>query len=405
MRDIRQRPSLWQHIRSWDNGSKSTRRLTTGPILVSDAAVAHEVFSRPSNYVAESAFLRTRSYDPLPQEHRGKVISDLMAAIEAHPPSTLRLNSDALPTGRWLRTQSWGIRLMRTLYADALAFERSPAIDQLIDRFVERKTIRDDVWGTYRRLGDRERSELHTAMGRELEVIRRATRTEAGPQTDLAGRIACLDLPLPPIERGELFFRLVQSVVAFTGAALEMATYVATTTPDIADDFRAGRSRKHILELQRVYPTAWRLARRAAVRHQLGDVDVSPGDEIIVATSTVHRAVEHWASGNAYCPQQWEDASMTRPMAYFPFGRGRGMCPGRNVAVDVLEETLTWLHRRYSVEVRGDLMARPYVRSILSAPTCKVRFTMLRAPTGGFPVAAGQPSAVFFTGVPQGQQL
>lgn len=373
MRKVGQRPSLWQHIKAWDqnNGDQVTpRQLASGPVLIRDSDTVHGVLSSPEYYVDESAFLRTRSSDPLPRDTRYQVISELMDAIEENPPAWGTVDEATFPERRWLRTQSWGIRLMRGLYADALAKSRSAEANRLIDQFINRKTIQDDLFGGYRRLEGEARDTLHYRMGEVLEAGAQEPRSD-----DLFGALAHLDFPLPTIERGELYLRLVQSVVGFTGAAIEMAVYKAHRSSDLKSAFARGNSKNHLRELQRVFPTAWRLTRTVKETHSLGPIEVHPGNEIIVATCTVHRSSQNWEEAGKFLAHRWSDPNAARSRSYLPFGRGRGMCPGRNVAFDAIEGALKYIYNNYEVRMKPHWFARPYVRSVLSAPTCKMRFT------------------------------
>jgi hypothetical protein len=358
MRRFDQRPSLWTHIKGWDKQaaeSSGPRRLATGAILVADSASVHEVLSHSELYLEESAFLRTRSFAPLPRQARSDVISMLMTSIDTHPPTWAQVRPGDLPVGRWLRTQSWGVRLMRGMYRDALAHDRGEAVDKVIDDYVERKTIRDDLWGQYRRMGPTERDGLHMRMGRELESPARDPRED-----DLFGKLANLDFALPTIEKGELFLRLVQSTVAFTGAAVEMAAWEASGKEERKRAYASGSSKSEIRELLRIFPIAWRVTRTVKEPHSLGGV---------------HRTDPSWERPLEFDSSRWDDPATVRSRAYLPFGRGPGMCPGRNVAVDVIEHALGHIYGLHHVTVRRTAWPRPYVRSVLSAPTSRIKLT------------------------------
>jgi hypothetical protein len=373
MRRIDQRPSFWTHIKGWDKqAAKSNvpRRLATGAVLVADSASVHEVLSHSELYVEESAFLRTRSFTPLPRQARADVISMLMTSIDTHPPTWAQVHPGDLPTERWLRTQSWGIRLMRGMYRDALAHDRGEAVDRVIDDYVERKTIRDDLFGQYRRMGPAERDDLHMRMGRELESAVRDPRED-----DLFGKLANFEFPFPTIEKGELFLRLVQSTVAFTGAAVEMAVWEASGKEERKRAYASGSSKSEVRELLRIFPIAWRVTRTVKEPHSLGDEDLKVDDELIISAATVHRTDPSWERPLEFDASRWHDPAVMRSRAYLPFGRGPGMCPGRNVAVDVIEHALGHIYGLHDVTVRRTAWPRPYVRSVLSAPTSRIKLT------------------------------
>ena len=371
MTGLIQRPSLWHHIQAWDGepGETGARRLLTGPLLVTDRDLAHQVLVGAERYREQSAFLRTRSFDPLPGPVRNTVIKGLMTAIAAYGRDPAAVPRHVFSGRRTVRTQHWGIWWMRYLFRNALAFDRPPAIDSCIDQFVRRKILGDDVGGRFRRMNPKDRDDLHNRAGLEIE------RAAAGTgHNDLVDVVAGLDFDLPTIERGELYVRLVHSVISFTGTALEWAVLLAATRDDFRSDLRAGRDvRRYLLEAQRLYPTAWRLVRVAATDHEIGGEPVTAGDDVIIATATLHRSADSWPDSKEYVPCRWARPDLARDRAFAPFGRGRGMCPGREVAFDAIHESLQWIFDNHTVTAGGRAWRTPYVRSIVAPPKTRIR--------------------------------
>lgn len=368
-----QRPSLYRHIENWNidsADSRQPRKLVSGPVLVQRPADINDCLTQPELYVSQSAFMRTRNYDPLPAEVRSQLTRELVASLNSHDLDWEGALSGYFKESKWVTTQSWGIRFVRGLHAGALAPQDSDDIQALIDRFVTRKTIGDDIAGGWNRLRPRPRDALHEAMGAALMRL-------SDSQQTVAHSVAYLDFPLTRIERGELFCRLVQSTVAFTGSALEFATYTAAADDRMATAFREGHAEPEILELQRLYPTAWRLSRVAATDHEIGaGYEVGSGDEIILSTASAHRDPDYWADAGQHCPERWDDESQARTKAFMPFGRGPSSCPGRSIAMSTLQTALHRLFRDYTVSRMGWMLARrrPYVRAVLAAPFCWARF-------------------------------
>jgi hypothetical protein len=363
---------LWHHIQAWDGepGASGARRLLTGPLLVTHGDLAHQVLVGAERYREQSAFLRTRSFDPLPGPVRNTVIKGLMTAVAAHDRDPAAVPRHVFTGRRSLRTQEWGIWWMRYLFRNALALDRPPAVDACIDRFVQRKILGDDVGGRFRRMNPTDRDELHNRAGAEIE----RAAGGAAARNDLVDVVAGVDFDLPTIERGELYLRLVHSVISFTGTALEWAVLLAATRDDFRSDLRAGRDvRQYLLEAQRLYPTAWRLVRVAATDHEVGGEPVTAGDDIIIATATLHRSADHWPDSKEYLPCRWARPEMARERAFAPFGRGRGMCPGREVAFEVIHESLRWIFDNHTVTVGRRAWRTPYVRSIVAPPRVRIR--------------------------------
>jgi hypothetical protein len=368
------RPTLWSHIRSWEkkaSDSPGAFRLATGPLVVVDRDLARTVLLDSESYLESSAFLRTQTYFPLPPDARRVAISGLIRVLGVQPAKSPAELAGFVPVGRWLPNHAWGVQFMRRYFADVLAYRRGSRLEGLIDDFVAGKTIGDDVAGRLFRMPDDVRDALHRDVTAELD------RAEVNPTEprDLVDVVGSLDLDLPGSDRGELYLRLLQSIIGFTGTALEWAVILADKYPEFAAALRSGADcRAFLMEAQRLYPTAWRLLRQARVDHQIGGHEVRPNEDVIIATSTLHRRADYWPDTGQYRPERWQADTVTRDKAFMPFGQGKGMCPGREVAYASIEAALAALFRTYQVDVRLGRWRRPYTRALLAPPRGRVRF-------------------------------
>jgi cytochrome P450 len=191
---------------------------------------------------------------------------------------------------------------------------------------------------------------------------------------DLVSVVANLKFHLPVTERGELFTRLVHSIISFTGIALEWAVLMACRDENFHAALHAGADVRHFLwELQRLYPTAWRLVRQVRTDHHIGNMQVTAGDDVIIATTALHRSEAHWKQSKQYLPTRWAEPGLAHNRAFIPFGKGRGMCPGRTVALEVVQDSLHSIYHRYTISGGRRAHRSPYVRSILAAPRVRLR--------------------------------
>jgi hypothetical protein len=340
-------------------------------LVVVDRDLANQVMLDTTSYLDSTAFLRTQSHFPIPTEDRRNVNAQLVALLARradHDPDRV---AGLVPVDRWLPHQSWGIHFMRRYFAPVIAADRSAALDRVVDEFVAGKTVGDDVYGRLFRMRSEVRERLHRAATQELE---RETVTPGQPR-DLVDIVRGVRATLPADEAGELYLRMVQSVVGFTGAALEWAVLLADRDPDFRDVLvSGGDSRAYLVEAQRLFPTAWRLLRQAQVEHRLGSEVVAPGDDVFVATSVLHHSPDYWQAATEFRPERWSAAGAEERKAFLPFGRGRGACPGRDAAYRSLETALPVIFQRFTVQVRLRWPGKPYVRALLTAPRGRVRF-------------------------------
>lgn len=371
------RPGVGRLVRTWESEPAGARRLATGPLLVTDRDLVHEVMTHAELYHEQSAFLRTRSHSPLPSLQRYEVIGGLMTAISTFQGSPAEIPPHVFPGRRGVVTQAWGIWWMRHLFRQAFAHRRPEVFDPLIDHYVSRKIIGEDVNGRLLRMPVRERDKLLLALG--TQIIARCPRDQASTG-DLVDAVGTAQLDLPAVEIGELYARLVHSVVTFTGTALEWAVLLAAQNDRFRAALRAHEDvRPYLLEALRLYPITWRLGRMVRQVHTIGGEEVREGDDVMVVISAMHHSHAYWHRPAEFLPERWADPECRRNRAFMPFGRGRGMCPGREVALRVVSESLSWIFQRYDVLFSGRVGA-PHVRSIYAPPRLRLHFRPRRQP-------------------------
>ncbi|ALG29539.1 hypothetical protein AOZ07_11480 [Glutamicibacter halophytocola] len=341
-------------------------RLDSGAILVTESALIRQILHDQENYVDESAFLRTRNFFPLPHEQRINVVRQFIRIMS---PAT-DLVSDSLSSffeaKRTLKMQSDGIWMMYALYKDKIWDpQRSADYGQYIEHYIARKTIHDDVQGGFRRLQGLQREQLDVNLGNLLRA------DSSGPHHDLVSVVKNVQLDLTPVESSELLLRLVQSLVAFTGVAFEFSLYYLALHPQWLQWIDSEeRAKAFVLELQRLYPTAWRLTRTAKQSHHLDGIQVIEGDDVILGHSVAHKNFEEWGrESQEFQPDRWIDQSPTRILT---FGSGPGACPGKNIALNILARSLLWASEHFAELDVVQKSRSPYVRSILAAPRLRL---------------------------------
>ncbi|WBL20048.1 cytochrome P450 [Citricoccus sp. NR2] len=180
-------------------------------------------------------------------------------------------------------------------------------------------------------------------------------------RNDLIGIISSFDYPLKPEEVGELFLRITQSILAFPGTALE--TILALTQRGATCQGSIGRA--EIMETLRLFPTSWRLVRVAVKDHRLGEFRVKAGQEVIIATSVIHRSSQAYVAENDFNPDRFRDRNLERSKFFIPFGRGRGMCPGREAGTAAMIEIMGAITSNYVLGPHVRPIGDPYVRALM----------------------------------------
>lgn len=114
-----------------------------------------------------------------------------------------------------------------------------------------------------------------------------------------------------------------------------------------------------VFETLRLFPPVWFQTREAISSASLGPRSMDPGDQVFVATYLIHRDPAIWRDPHDFQPDRFrgEGEGSWRPphrYAYFPFGGGRHLCIGRQLALVELRLAIREICRRFRVHLEGD---------------------------------------------------
>jgi cytochrome P450 len=128
-------------------------------------------------------------------------------------------------------------------------------------------------------------------------------------------------------------------------------------------------------EALRLHPPVWQFPRDSIQDEVVAGRDIPGGSTLLLSTYGTHRSAQLWTDPEAYEPARFRDGSaQTRPRhAFFPFGGGRRLCIGRNLAMATLVTAIAMISQRYRLTLAG---GRP-VRSA---------YYITLSPAGGVPM-------------------
>ncbi|GAA3849419.1 hypothetical protein GCM10022243_14210 [Saccharothrix violaceirubra] len=127
----------------------------------------------------------------------------------------------------------------------------------------------------------------------------------------------------------------------------------AAPTPATRDELVVTRSA--VDEALRLHPPVWQFPRDLIEDDVLAGRSVPGGSTVLLSTYGTHRSAEHWTDPEAFDPSRFRDGSTRHRQAYFPFGGGRRMCIGRDLALATLVTAVAMTTRRF----RLTLSSRP----------------------------------------------
>ncbi|MFJ9031665.1 cytochrome P450 [Streptomyces sp. NPDC102274] len=375
------RQSLWRHLRRWENlaaDADGPFRLRFGTLFVADADAAREILvDSADSYVPQSGFFRIGP-EPLPRALRAAASRELLRALSHHDlHSSFDIDSaihELSDSRSRLPHQRWGVGLVRRYFAPVIAHQRHTELNSLVNAYIKSSVIADDIVGRMARSSHRSVSRIRDGVTEQLRRLpARETETEIDAE-DLVDVVLSLRGELTPADRAQLLQRLILSMIGFTGVTLEWVVLLGIQHGYNTPAVRPDQVRSLVRETLRLYPTAWRLAREAAIDHEIGGVPVNKGEHVMIGTHAIHRSGTVWDKPLDFDPSRWEKLADDQRRAYLPFGKGEEMCPANGFALKALEYLGHLILHSYQGNVRVRKW-KPHARTLLAPPAGWTRLT------------------------------
>jgi cytochrome P450 len=122
-------------------------------------------------------------------------------------------------------------------------------------------------------------------------------------------------------------------------------------------------------ETLRLFPPVIAQGRQSMNDCVIGGIPMRPGDLVAFSAWVIHRDPRWFDQPERFLPDRWRDGLEERlhPFAYFPFGGGRRVCVGRELALTVAATVVPIIARRfrliripgYEPRVSAIIMPRP----------------------------------------------
>jgi len=223
-----------------------------------------------------------------------------------------------------------------------------PKLLRLLDDIVEHAILR----GSSRRRSIWRRRILQFRMTLLLSGAIAARQAQRRPQPqDLLDVVAgASDQGQSSTELAEVFLSFVFSIAGSVGFVLGWSIYLLGTHPA-----REMPPEWVVQEALRLWPVAWRLARRPAKDHQLSGVPVGAAHKIVACPYLVHRNPEYWSDPAEFRPERWSAPESWRNPAFIPFGHGPHRCVAADLSTQLISKMLEAITREnlLSVTPRG----------------------------------------------------
>lgn len=349
--------------RAFADGARSIR-LRPRQVFVADPLTAKEILAnRGANYVEHSDFFHVRDgmFGPrsaqveIARTARLLVRRELDAGAAALPGLVARLLGGV---SEW---PDAGNTLVHAHLRSALLHDgTSAALRAIVDQVVARAVL----------AGARERYSAVARMVFRRKVMRtlcaeiEARQANGTSAPDLLGVV--VDAGGDARELAEVFLSFLFAVAGSVGFLLGWSVYLMGTTPGAVTE-----PAWVVREALRLWPVAWLFGRQPARGHDVAGIPVTPADEVLVCSYSVHRNPAHWRHPHEFRPQRWAEPDTE---AFLPFGWGPHACTGAGSAIRVVEDVLRILGDRggFSVHAHG---SSPQVGAALAPPRFTMRLT------------------------------
>ncbi|MCP4068975.1 MAG: cytochrome P450 [Phycisphaeraceae bacterium] len=129
-----------------------------------------------------------------------------------------------------------------------------------------------------------------------------------------------------------------------------------------------------ILETLRLYPPVWSNERQATVAIELANHQWAIGDRAVLSVYRLHRDPALWPDPDRFDPDRFIDpeGGPRRPphrFAYLPFGAGRHLCVGRNLALLEMNRILRTILGGFRIEFEDPDAIEPMLGVVIRAAT------------------------------------
>lgn len=254
-----------------------------------------------------------------------------------------------------------GNRLVyRYLRPVLLAPDSPPKLLRLLDDIVERAVLkssrlRGSVWR--RRI-----LQFRVTLLLSGAIQARQARGDARP-LDLLDVVAReLHPGRSSAELAEVFMSFLMSIAGTVGFVLGWSIYLLGTHPA-----REVPSEWVVQEALRLWPVAWRLARRPVKDHQLAGVNVGADHKIVACPYLVQRNPDYWSDPAEFRPERWATAESWRNPAFIPFGHGPHRCVAADLSTQLISRMLEAILRKNALVV-APRAERPVAEAALAPP-------------------------------------
>jgi len=177
------------------------------------------------------------------------------------------------------------------------------------------------------------------------------------------------------------FFLIAQSPAVENRLREEIVHTVGNRRPDIPDLSRMLYLHGVFGEALRLYPPTWGILRASERAFELDGVRLPKGTCTLACQYTIHRDGLWFERPGEFIPERWLDGALARipRFAFFPFGGGRRLCPGRRMGKVTAYTVVSRVLQQFRVDAVAGCLGKAAVHATLHPVSgTSVQVTQLR---------------------------
>jgi cytochrome P450 len=154
---------------------------------------------------------------------------------------------------------------------------------------------------------------------------------------------------------------LAQHPEAEESLAAEVRQVLGDRDPTFEDCARLKYTEMVALEVMRLFPPAYTLAREALADCVIGDYAVRRGTTVLMSQWVVQRDPRFFRDPERFRPERWNEEAISGlpKFAYFPFGGGQRLCIGNTFAMMELVLVLATIAQRFRFRMQPNARVTP----------------------------------------------
>lgn len=141
---------------------------------------------------------------------------------------------------------------------------------------------------------------------------------------------------------------------------LEVDQVLGGREPSMADLAQLPQTLTVLQESMRLYPPVWFIARKSLSAGEVEGIHIPENALVIVSPYAIHRHRDYWQNPEQFDPLRFAAGTRQAKHTYMPFGGGRHLCLGMNLALIEGHMIMAMIAQKFSIQPLTDHPVVPH---------------------------------------------